>query len=168
MGVKGLENPGSDKWQNQDASNHNEYFGEAAPIAYGGNCNICHTAQGIQPTNNTMSGFCGTCHRNFHVLEDIGGDAASPFTRHPTDVELPGSGEYSAYSTYNVIAPVARTGAVPASVDSAINHNSDAVMCLSCHVAHASDNYKMLRWNYKSPVLSTALSGCNICHTLKN
>jgi predicted CXXCH cytochrome family protein len=41
-------------------------------------------------------------------------------------------------------------------------------MCLSCHGAHATDYYKILRWDYRSSVLSTAISGCIVCHTSKD
>ncbi|MBI5055092.1 MAG: hypothetical protein HZB61_00550 [Nitrospirae bacterium] len=166
-GVKGYENNGTYKWQNKDANNHNEYYGAATPMTYSSNCSICHTPNGIQPTNNTISGFCGTCHRELHVTDGIGGDTSSPFTRHPTDVVLPNSGEYASYTSYSVVTPVART-TVASSISNTVTPGTDVVMCLSCHAAHATDNYKMLRWNYKSATLSTAISGCNVCHTSKN
>ncbi|MBI5665948.1 MAG: hypothetical protein HZC49_12820 [Nitrospirae bacterium] len=167
-GVKGLED--ADWEKTKSVSDHNEYFGAITPMTYSGNCNICHNPQGIKPANNTMSGFCGTCHRYFHVTDEIGG-TSSPFTRHPTDVVLPGSGEYSGYNgggnPYSLVARVART-AVPAVPGDTAYPGTDVVMCLSCHAAHATDNADMMRWNYKSTTLSTAISGCNICHTAKN
>lgn len=175
--VAGLENNGSYKWQNKDYSNHNEYLGQTSPVTFSA-CSQCHHgSDGIYPENNdTISGFCGTCHGNFHLLsgigdDGIGGNTDSPFKRHPTDVLLPGSGEYSDYNggtnQYSVLAPVART-TVPASIGTTVSPGSDVVMCLSCHAAHATDNPDMLRWNYRSSSLSTALSGCNVCHTSKN
>jgi predicted CXXCH cytochrome family protein len=167
-GVKGFEYMGTYKWQNKDASNHNEYFGDTSPMVYGGGtCTICHAAIGLEPDNNTISGFCNTCHRDFHILAGIGNDTNSPFTRHPTDVILPGAGtEYAGYTSYNISAPVARTSvpAVPSSTVAA----GDVVMCLSCHMAHASNNDDMLRWDYRNTTLATAITGCAVCHTSKD
>jgi len=169
-GVKGFENTsGSYKWQNYDKDNHNEYFGANTPMSYGGVCGICHTPQGIQPTNHTISGFCGTCHREFHTLQGIGGDTSTPFDRHPTDIILPASGEYASYNGvgnyYSVQAPVARTTA-PNSISNTVIPGTDAVMCLSCHMAHASNYPDMLRWDYSTIELGGS-GGCLICHTSK-
>jgi predicted CXXCH cytochrome family protein len=174
-GVKGYENDGTYKWQNIDENNHNEYFGSTAPISFNTTgCNSCHeSAHGggiihIIPLNNTISNFCGTCHGYFHLLEGIGDDTASPFTRHPTDVILPDKGEYSAYTTYSVEAPVARTY-VPGSPVSTVTPGTDTVMCLSCHVAHASNYPDMLRWDYTLMIAGGGGSGgCFTCHTSKN
>jgi predicted CXXCH cytochrome family protein len=155
-GVKGYENTsGSYKWQNYNADNHNEYFGANTPMSFtGSECNICHTPQGVQPTNHTISGFCGTCHREFHTVQGIGGDTSSPFQRHPTDIVLPGGAtEYANYNglgnQYSVEAPVART-TVPDSIGNTVTPGTDAVMCLSCHMAHASNYPDMLRWDYST------------------
>lgn len=176
-GVKGFENTtGSYKWQNYNAINHNEYFGANTPMSYPGDsaCNICHTSQGIQPTNNTISGFCGTCHRDFHTVQGIGGDTSSPFERHPTDIILPGGAtEYANYNgvgnAYSVEAPVART-TVPDSIGNIVTPGIDVVMCLSCHMAHASNYADMLRWDYSSIISGggTSNNGCFICHTKKD
>jgi hypothetical protein len=176
--VKGLENTGSFKWQNKDASNHNEYFGATTPVTYLSNCtDLCHLPPiptgGIMTKDNTMSGFCGTCHRGFHVIDQqtttqgIGNDTVSPFQRHPTDVILPNSGEYQGYTSYSITAPVARTS-VPGAMSSTVTPGTDVVMCLSCHTAHASDYDDMMRWDYRSATLATAISGCSTCHTDKD
>jgi predicted CXXCH cytochrome family protein len=138
----------------------------------GANCNICHQGSGIYPANGTISGFCGTCHREFHVVEGIGGDTISPFTRHPTDVLLPGTGEYAGYNgagnPYSVEAPVART-TVPDSIGNTVIPGTDVVMCLSCHMAHASDYPDMLRWDYDTMIAGGGGSGgCFTCHTTKD
>ncbi len=177
-GVKGFENDGTYKWQNKDASNHNEYFGTTTPPKYGcaGGTVNCHGANGVQSQNNSISGFCGTCHGNFHTLSGgTGGSAAgigsttnSPFQRHPTDVVLPNKTEYAAYTSFSVQAPVARQ-AVPAAMSAAVAPGSDVVMCLSCHMAHASDYPSMLRWDYTAMVAGGGGSGgCFTCHTTKN
>lgn len=181
MGVYGYENTaGTNKWQNFDSNEHNEYFGATSPIDFGGGCSLasCHTGNGVQPTNHTMSMFCATCHQNIHILEKIGGDNSSPFTRHPTDVILPGTGEYANYNPtgsnqFSVEAPVARD-TVPSGISAIVNPGtpgvtSAIVMCLSCHVAHASNYPDMLRWDYDTMVAGGGGSGgCFTCHTTKN
>jgi predicted CXXCH cytochrome family protein len=174
-GVKGYENDGTYKWQNFDENNHNEYYGVDTPLSFNvTGCTTCHeSAHGggvnhIIPRNNTISNFCGTCHGYFHLLEGIGGSTSSPFVRHPTDIVLPTSGEYSAYTVYSVEAPVARTS-VPNSISSTVTPGSDVVMCLSCHVAHASDYPDMLRWDYSQIIAGGGGSGgCFTCHTSKS
>ncbi len=180
-GVKGYEDK---DWQNSlSAVDHNEYFGTASPPSYSsGNCaNNCHGADSITAPQNTISGFCATCHGNFHSLDNvvygpgagIGMSNSSPFQRHPNDTVLPGgSSEYAVYTSYNVDVPVAR-GAVPfGSSPTVIPNDSGAtgsiIMCMSCHRAHASPYAKMLRWDYRNSILSVALMGCNVCHTSKN
>lgn len=155
--VKGLESTGTYKWQNYNATNHNEYYGATTPQP---NCTACHSNQWF---SNTISGFCGSCHGNFHTLAGIGGDTASPFTRHPTDVTLPSSGEYSAYSIYSVETPIARQ-TVLAAPSGTVTPGIDIVMCLSCHTAHGSDYPDILRFGY-----STAAAGtkCLRCHSTK-
>ena len=172
--VKGYENNGANKWENLNSTNHNEYFGATTPMSFTGCISqSCHDATAkIRPLNNTMSGFCATCHGYFHFLdsggqEGVGDDTTSPFIRHPTDLVLPNSGEYTSYTSYSVVTPVARTN-VPAAMSSTVNPGSDVVMCLSCHGAHATDYYKMMRWDITSTTLATSISGCGNCHTDKN
>ncbi len=175
-GVKGLENNGTYKWQNKDSLNHNEYFGTVTPPLYDGGCAVsCHGPQSIQSPNNTISGSCATCHGNFHTLSGgyygpqagIGPSSSGPFQRHPTDIALPNTGEYSSYVTYSVEAPVART-TVPDSISGVVIPGTDAIMCLSCHMSHASDYPSMLRWDYSGMVAGGGGSGgCFTCHAQK-
>jgi predicted CXXCH cytochrome family protein len=183
-GVKGLENQ-TDKWQNIDDSSHNEYYGAASPMRYdGGNCNsTCHSAAGITAPQNTISGFCATCHGNVHTLsggtygDEAGiGDGTSPFQRHPTDVLLPAVGEYFSYNPnnfnqYSVEAPVARTTVLDDIVIT-VNPGADVVMCLSCHSSHGSNFPDILRWDYNDMSVGTtgaaAGTGCFTCHTGKD
>lgn len=174
-GVKGYENNvAGSEWQNVDATHHNEYLGSTTPPDPT-NCIGCHhggVSGDIQPQSNTMSGFCGTCHGNFHLLDGIGGSFTSPFVRHPTDVVLPATGEYAAYLTYKISAPVARA-AVPSSISGSVTPGSDIVMCLSCHKAHATEFPDMLRWDMTGMVVGTtdpafAGTGCFACHTDKD
>ncbi len=185
MGVKGFE---SADWQeNASSGNHNEYFGLTAPIQLGcsSGATSCHGgASGVQPPDGTMSQFCATCHGNFHTLSvgagndsgpgnssGVGVAAASPFIRHPTDLALPATGEYAAYTAYDLQSPVARI-TVPSAPNSGVTPGSDAVMCLSCHVSHASDYPSMLRWDYDDMIAgnggAAADTGCFACHTTKD
>lgn len=176
-GVKGYENNGTFPWENKNSTNHNEYFGASTPADIGCDATTCHSSNGVIPPNNTMSGFCATCHGSFHVLGDadediedegIGGTLTSPFTRHPTDILIPNTEEYANYISYSVEAPVARTS-VPTGMSSSVNPGSDVVMCLSCHMAHASNYEDMLRWDYHAMISAGGGSGgCFTCHTEKN
>jgi len=166
LGVKGLENTGTSKWQNVAPGDHNEYFGATTPMI--ANCtNSCHSADGVKPPNNTISGFCATCHGQFHDPTQTGG-TSSPFIRHPSDVVIPNEGEYSDYTIYSVEAPPGRT-TVPDLVSGIVYPGSDVVTCLSCHAAHATDYPDMLRWDYDNMVAGGGGSGgCFICHTTKD
>ncbi len=177
-GVNGFENTGPYKWQNYNANNHNEYFGTTSPLSNPGGCSDCHGGTcATYSSNGSISAFCGTCHGNFHTLGGtqygIGGDTSSPFTRHPTDIILSGTGEYSAYTAYSTEAPVAR-GAVPDNISSTVTPGDSGtegaiVMCLSCHGAHATPYADMLKWDYSTMVAGGGGSGgCFTCHTLKN
>ena len=174
--VKGLENT-VDKWQNKDANSHNEYFGATTPplYSYSGGCvNSCHGALGLRSVNGTMSGFCATCHGNFHTLSGgyygnnagIGPTNKSPFQRHPTDVALPITGEYAGHTVFSAETPIART-VIP---DAPASNTANAVvMCLSCHAAHASNYPSILRWDYTTMVAKGGgTGGCFTCHTQKN
>lgn len=155
-GMRGAEDP---NWENNPTSTtHNTYIaavGKNLPLNFqGGN----------------ISSFCAVCHWTFHTLDtnpNNGIGTSSPWFRHPTDVVIPNSGEYSAYVTYDPIVPVGRPeGNFPD--PSQVRPGTDMVICMSCHRAHGSPYFKMMRWDYKSTTLSTALSGCNVCHTSKN
>ncbi len=149
-GVLGRED--ADWEQDNTNTSHNEYKGSTA----------------LSP--DTISYLCSRCHGDFHAwaggASEVG--TSSPWLRHPTDIALKGSGEYANYTTYSMTAPVARPGPGNVPDTTRVRPGTDIVMCLSCHRAHASPYYKILRWDYRSSTLSTALSGCNICHTSKN
>jgi len=155
LGIKGKED--SDWQQDNVNTSHNEYKGSSSS------------------SSDTMSYLCAECHGKFHTW--VGGPSevgtASPWLRHPTDATLqsssgPGFGEYTNYTTYSMVAPVARPGPDSVADPTRVTPGTDIVMCLSCHRAHASPHFKMMRWDYKSATLSEALSGCNVCHTSKN
>ncbi len=153
LGVSGIED---DDWEHEPSSSvHNEYLGQEGDKTGAG---------GFAAAGNTVSAFCTGCHGNFHI-QDTTTAGSSPWLRHPSDAPLPSSGEFSDYVTYDPLIPVARPAL--SGVSSTVTPGSDMVMCLSCHRAHASPYYKMLRWDYRSTTLATALAGCGICHTRK-
>ncbi|MBE0595680.1 MAG: hypothetical protein IH614_00260 [Desulfuromonadales bacterium] len=189
-GLKGTGNTAA-RWQNVDASSHNEYFG-AQVGATNASCNSCHVPgvsgfgisarMSIDSTllvpNQSMSGFCITCHGNFHStgLETGGTNqdrnpyngTSGAFLRHPSDYVIPNRGEYVAYTAYNITAPVARTTLLDAASPT-VTPGTDLVMCLSCHQAHATEFDGMLRFDYAQILAGNTASqnGCLACHTTK-
>jgi len=147
-GILGTED---DDWEQETAVDHNQYKGSTSSAT------------------DTISYLCSECHGDFHTwvggASEVGTD--SPWLRHPTDVVLPNSGEFTSYTTYNATTPVAQPSP-GLTTDDTVVPGSDTVMCLSCHRAHSSPYYKILRWDVKSSSLATAMSGCNVCHTSKN
>ena len=142
-GILGTED---DDWE-QDNTNtsHNEYKGS------------------VFGETDTISYLCSECHGDFHG--SVNTNVSSPFKRHPTDLVLPSSGEYNSYTSYSMTAPVARP--TPGASSATVTPGTDIVMCLSCHRAHSSQYYKILRWDIKG-TLSQAMSGCIVCHTSKD
>lgn len=154
MGVKGGEET---DWEGNSptATKHNEYKGSTA----------AHANSQTWSDVDTISEFCAECHGDFHSAAGMG--TSNPWMRHPTDVVLPATGEFSSYATYSLTAPVARV-VIPNAPESLVQSGTPVVMCLSCHRAHASNYYKALRWDYRNANLGTALSGCTVCHTSMN
>jgi predicted CXXCH cytochrome family protein len=156
-GVEGYEDG---DWQyTSDVNDHNEYFGNEVNTSGGG----------FQSLGNTTTAFCTGCHGQFHNQ----GGLNSPFRRHPADVVIDNKSEYanafgaagSGTGTYEPLMPVGRP-VLPDAPDPQVHLDTDMVMCLSCHLAHGSEYYKMLRWDYKGwPGAGT--NGCAICHTSK-
>jgi predicted CXXCH cytochrome family protein len=190
-GLKGFEN---DAREYISGTDHNEYYGVANGFYDAGTgCDSCHvqdTTQsntragfksGIATPNHSMSGFCSTCHGNFHSAGGAGTDAdrtnngvSGAFLRHPSDYVIPNRDEYALYTTYNPSAPVARPTVV-ASATAGVAPGTDMVMCLSCHVAHGSDQDYLLRFDYTAMTSGTdadqatayAKGGCMACHSVK-
>jgi len=122
--------------------------------------------------------LCANCHGYFHDRAMTG--KASPWFRHPTSIVLPKTGEYANYNpqvippeeipgirVYSPDAPVGRIK-VPVEPSSEVTPGEDTVLCLSCHVAHASPYDSLLRWDYESIIAGEGGGkGCAICHTNK-
>jgi hypothetical protein len=122
--------------------------------------------------STTISYLCGECHGNsggggFHNSTGVG--TTSPWLRHPTDIILPSdaSKEYKDYTSYSMVAPVARPNPDSVPDTTKVTPGTDIVMCLSCHRAHASPYFKMMRWDYKGWPANGGTNGCNVCHTSK-
>ncbi len=167
--LKGVHGGEDSDWHDTvGTADHNEYKGATAGVE----------ASISTPGGNTISGLCAECHGNFHGgAADIG---SGPWLRHPTDIVLPSTAtkEYQYYNggtgtnnPYSPDAPVARA-TIPNAKSGVVNPgtNDAIVMCLSCHMVHASANADILRWNY-----STINAGggadttrCFICHTTKD
>ena len=155
-GVAGIEH---EKWNyGATESSHNEYSGVVWDSGYG-----------FGAMGNTMTAFCTGCHGDFH--SDQGG-TSSPFLRHPSDIVIKNSGEYasafgavSGSGIYDPELPVARPSGFnwAGGPSNTVSLGTDMVMCLSCHVAHGSPYYKMLRWDNKAN-----MTGCVVCHTSKS
>jgi predicted CXXCH cytochrome family protein len=150
-------------WQSTSGpTDHNEYRGASFAARTGQAWNQI----------TTISQLCAECHGYFHSSGDTGIGTTGAWLRHPTDIILPSSGEYSAYTSYSLEAPIARPSSFftdgLASADSVVRPDIDIVMCLSCHRAHGSPYADLLRWNYANMVAGGSnTGGCFTCHTNK-
>ncbi len=179
LGVKGYE---VSDWKNSSPTHHNEYYGLKVPYDdLNMNCK-CHSGSVGSysmipvPPDGTIGEFCATCHPNFHNAKGTADwpNVASPWLRHPSDYALPNRGEYANYNNgtliYSTTAPVARTTWPITEISSSVTPGEDAVMCLSCHYAHAGPYPDMLKWDYSkctSNSASPSECGCIICHSAK-
>jgi len=155
-GVVGI---GAPDWEQSPlADQHNTYQGKPGPY-------VSYLESG------SIDQKCTGCHGQFHNETT----ANSIWIRHPVDVAIPDSGEFTGYSIYNPLVPVARQniGAADAGF-SVIRRGSDLVSCVSCHRAHGSPYPAMLRWAYRdwpgidSHTQLPAENGCAVCHTSKD
>jgi cytochrome c553 len=160
--VKGGENT---DWLNTNSTSHNEYKGGTF---------IARTGQNWSNIE-TISSMCAECHGDYHASDKITAQTppvGTPWLRHPTDAVIPNSDEYAYISTtggYDVITPVGRSASLDSfsSPSADITLDSDVITCLSCHGAHGTSNFKIMRWNYRGwPAAGT--NGCNVCHVTKD
>ena len=161
-GVTGIEDA---DWQlTVSATDHNEYLGDVTADLTG--------TGSLSSMTNTMSGYCCGCHGNFHI-ENTAANGSGAWIRHPSDVVIPSTGEYAAYTVYDPLAPVARPSLDTWTVSSAtVTPGTDLVMCLSCHRPHGSPYDDLLRWDYSEMNAGTTGVGqgvgCFACHTNKD
>ena len=191
VGLKGYGNE-TTRWENVSSAEHNEYYGGAVGLpAMASECDNCHIqghAGGTNPysafnstirvPDNSITGFCTSCHGKFHSSGNgqdyVENGVSGAFLRHPSDYVIPNTGEYAAYTTYDLTAPVARPSLYTAS-SSTVTPGADMVMCLSCHKAHGTPYDYKLRFDYKAMTagayadISSAVAngGCLACHTTK-
>jgi hypothetical protein len=191
-GLKGWGNE-TTRWENVSSAEHNEYYGSTA--AFGSGCGTCHTTDSagtggnfgynsraalgstLKVPGNSMSGFCATCHGKFHSAgagtDYVDNGVSGAFLRHPSDYIIPDMTEYSAYTAYDLSAPVARQTLAASSAT--VTPGTDMVMCLSCHEAHGSAYDYILRFDYAtmeaggfgSISAAQGAGGCLACHTTK-
>jgi len=155
-GVVGIE---ADDWeQNPQPNKHNVYQGKAGPY-------VSYLESGA------IDQKCVGCHSHFHT-DTI---ANSTWIRHPVDVVIPDYGEYTGFSVYDPLVPVARQNVSDLDAGfSDIKRGSDLVSCISCHRPHGSPYPAMLRWGYRdwpgndAHTQQAAQNGCAVCHTSKN
>ncbi|MEJ2200497.1 MAG: cytochrome c3 family protein [Desulfuromonadaceae bacterium] len=160
-GVKGIE---EEDWEQDPASNrHNGYLGTSDVYV-----------KSFWPYLPTYSigQFCVGCHGNFHhqMNETQPGDVSGAWIRHPSDVVIPDETEYAGYTTYNPLAPVAKTDLSGQKNSAVVVPGSDLVTCISCHRPHGSPNPDMLRWDYDTcrEGIANAACGCFVCHSMKD
>ena len=155
-GVVGIK--AADWEQNPLPDQHNTYQGKSGPYA-------------SYLDSGSINQKCAGCHGRFHS-ETI---ADSIWIRHPDDVAIPDFGEFTGFTEYNPLVPVARQNVTSGDAGfSVINRGSDLVSCISCHRAHGSPYPAMLRWGYRdwpgndSHTQQPAQNGCAVCHTSKD
>ncbi len=162
--VRGLEDT---DWEGGSVSSldHNSYYGQDYDTVRRSD------DQGTNyGTQDTMSWLCAKCHGEFHTKITLqSSNAAAPWARHPTDIELWQAGETTAYTNYDPAIPVARD-TVPSTSSATISQTNSIVMCLSCHRAHGSAEDDLLRFNYSAQISgdSNTTGGCVACHTTKD
>ncbi len=124
-----------------------------------------HATQGI-------SSLCNKCHGEFHGTGAAEtGATASPWKRHPTDYKLFAGGAgwtIGSIADLDFKYPVGIVNIT--SEDTTTDYygtptNEVAVICLSCHRAHGSDQADLLRFDYTAMSAGTGVkTGCLACH----
>jgi len=162
LGIVGIED--SDWELTVSAIDHNQYKGTA------------RTSD--TDTTDSISHLCARCHGTFHNDNgnSTGGVAdsvfASPWIRHPVDIDMSGLTEVAGYGgashDYNVMAPVGSDDMSFGVQATVYDQANDAIVtCLSCHRAHGSPYDADLRWDYAAWP-GGGYYGCGECHTTKN
>jgi hypothetical protein len=134
-----------------------------------------------------ISLFCAQCHGAWHEEISTGnGETNSDWRRHPVNnpigdgTPLSGGGititDWTHYSSGTGITDgvnrVPAANAAGGFNQYTADASTDMVFCLSCHFAHGSKYYDILRWDYTSAVASGSQTGrgvasnvgCQQCH----
>ena len=155
-GVTGIE--AADWEQNPQSDQHNTYQGKPGPF-------VSYLETG------SIDQKCAGCHGLFHDSTTEN----SVWIRHPVDAIIPDFGEFTEFSVYNPMVPVARQNVNAQDAGfSSINRGADLVSCISCHRAHGSPYPALLRWGYRdwpgedSHTHQFEDNVCAVCHTSKN
>ncbi len=155
-GIIGIEDPDREFTASDNSTDHNQYHGVDSD---GGT------------DQRTISYLCAECHGTFHADKGTG----SPWLRHPTDFDMGNvkSKEYGGYNggtsasaPYSIITPVASNLDTVTGVQATVFDQADdaIVTCVSCHRAHGTPYYKLMRWDYANSIGGA----CTNCHTSKN
>ena len=156
VGTSGYEDPDWEYTVTAGSSDHNQYKGVDGPAG---------------TDTSTIGYLCGQCHGDFHQ----NGNTGSAWLRHPTDFDMANStkADYAEYNggtgsdnPYSVITPVASLSVdSPLSIVTPGTADGDTIVtCISCHRAHGTPYYKMMRWDY-----ANGIGGyCTNCHNSKN
>jgi len=120
-----------------------------------------HNIYSAGPQDPSISELCAICHGNFHnefgTVDDAG--SASPWLRHPTDVDIPG-GWHIGNEGIALTASDFKNN--PVGYDNANDAGQRRVTCLSCHRAHGTENMDLLRWGYSGDdATQTQIAGVN-------
>ncbi len=181
-GVCGIED--SDWQATKSPTDHNEYSGFSNWTDKNAYADKQYAA-GFYNMGHTMSAFCFGCHGNYHIQNEEA-HGGGRWTRHPSDWEIPNSGEYAkafgangtGTGTYDPDVPLARpagpyfpwTGPESTVVfergTGYWGPIGDMVMCISCHRPHGSPYPKMLRWDMTDMGQpGEDNKACSVCHT---
>jgi len=168
LGIKGFED---DDWEYTLSENdHNGYYAAA------------YTSTFTTPSDEASINYlCGECHGKFHYETNSSSSYASPWLRHPTDIDMnqyKGTnkeyqnypGPFDSNGTYFPYVPVGTDDG--SRVNYVWNDGDAIVLCISCHRAHGSPYADLLRWPYYTCTCgnstnSTTKCGCFACHTKK-
>jgi len=132
-GVVGIE--ASDWEQNPSSTSHNTYQGDSNTANYTPHDPDNPTTTPAYMSTGTISQKCIGCHSLYHSETSAG----SIWIRHPVEVAIPNSGEFTNFTTYDPMLPVARPNVSADDAGfSSIKLGSDVVSCVTCHRAHGS------------------------------
>ncbi len=147
-----------------DTEESNIWNGTTANVAQSAtNHNVYKTGTTIGDTVG-FGKWCSTCHGTFHGGSgDTDINDGSDWIRHPTAEPLPTAyiTAYGTTSDYTYPLETNNTGA-STSTEWTLTQGSEAVTCLSCHKAHATNYANATRWD--NAAASGSGTGCNKCH----